>query len=276
MRFAPTKIIAVAALLALSACSHGGSDDPFRWTEELPAGSVVHILDGAGDIQVRRANGQIATVSGSRQWRRSRARDVKFVVNHTGNEYYVCAMWRASGKCGDGKYKGRQTNTFLSMFSLFHRSNDATADFVAEIPANVVVDALTSIGTVEVDGMAAGVTARSTSGAIQAVNVSGSISLSTTNGDVHLVTDSLSGTGAIDLSTRRGRITAELPQNVEGNFDLSVMSGIVRTDLGLAQAPRSRTGRHFQGQIGASTRPVKLRAGNGSVTLTTRSAPSTH
>lgn len=276
MRFAPTRIVATAALVALSACSRGGSDDPFKWTEELAPGTVVHILNGAGDIQVRRAPGQVATVSGSRQWRKSRAKDVRFVVNHAGNEYYVCAMWRASGKCGDGKYKGRQTNTFLSMFSLFHRSNDASADFVAEIPANVVVDALTSIGTVEIDGMTAGVTARSTSGAIQALNVAGPLSLSTTNGDVHLVTDSLSSTDAIDLSTRRGRIMAELPQNVEGSFDLSVMSGTVRNDLGLSQAPRSRTGRHFQGQIGASTRPVKMRAGSGSVTVTTRSAPSTH
>jgi len=33
------------------------------------------------------------------------------------------------------------------MFSLFHRGNDASADFVAEIPANVVVDARTTLGS---------------------------------------------------------------------------------------------------------------------------------
>ena len=276
MRFAPATTVAAIAFIGLSACSRAGSDDAFKWTEELAPGAVVHIRNGAGNIQVRRAEGQTATISGSRQWRRSRAKDIKFVVTHTGNEYYVCAMWRASGKCGNGKYNGRQTNTLLSMFSLFHRSNDASADFIADIPANVVVDARTTLGTVEVEGLTAGVTAQTTSGGVQAVNVSGPLSLSTTTGDVHLVTDSLSATDAIELSTRRGRITAELPQNMEGNFDLSVMSGSVRNDLGLAQGSRSKSGRHFQGQIGASTRSVKMRVGNGSLTVTTRSAPSTH
>jgi DUF4097 and DUF4098 domain-containing protein YvlB len=276
VRFSPVRTVAALALVSVAACSRPGSDDAFKWVEELGPGAVLHIRDGAGDIVVRRAEGQTATITGSRRWKRSRAKDVKFVVTRSGNDYYVCAMWRASGKCGNGKYNGRQTNTFLSMFSLFHRSSDASADFVAEVPANVVVDARTTIGTVEVDGMASGVTAQSTSGGVNAINVSGPLSLSTTNGDVRLVTDSLSPSGTIDLSTRRGRILAELPQNVEGTFDLSVMSGSIRNDLGLTQAPRSRTGRHFQGQIGSSTRSVKMRVGTGSVSVVTRSAPSTH
>jgi hypothetical protein len=276
VRFAPAKAVAAVALAFLSACSRQGNDEPFKWTEQLAPGAVVHIRDGAGDIQVRRAEGQTATVSGSRRWKRGRARDVNFVVQRSGNDYYICAMWRASGKCGSGRYKGRQTSTFLSMFSLFHRSSDASADFVAEIPANVVIDARTTIGTVEIDGMTAGVTAQTTSGGVRALNVSGPLSLSATSGDVRLVLDSLTSTDAIELSTRRGKILAELPQNVEGSFDLSVMSGSVRNDLGLAQAPRSRAGRHFQGQIGSSRRTVKMRAGTGSVTVVTRSVPSTH
>ena len=276
MRHAPATPIAVVALISLAACSHQGSDEPFKWTQQLAPGAVVHIRDGAGDITVRRAEGQTATVMGARHWKRSRAKDVSFVVSQSGNDYYICAMWRGSGKCGSGKYKGRQTGSLLSMFSLFHRSNDASADFVAEIPANVVIDARTTIGTVEIDGITAGVTAQSTNGGVHALNVSGPVTLSTTTGDVRLIADSLSPTDAIDLSTRRGRILAELPQNVEGAFDLSVLSGSVRNDLGLIQAPRSRTGRHFQGQVGSSRRSVKMRAGTGSVTVTTRSAPATH
>ena len=37
-------------------------------------------------------------------------------------------MWRSSGKCGAKGYRGRQTGGFLTMFSLFHRHSDATAD----------------------------------------------------------------------------------------------------------------------------------------------------
>jgi hypothetical protein len=276
VRIPQAAAVAAIALLSLSACSRAGSDEPFKWTEQVTPGAVVHIRDGAGDITVRRAEGQTATISGSRRWKHGRAKDVKFVVTRSGNDYYICAMWRASGKCGSGRYKGRQTNTFLSMFSLFHRSTDASADFVAEIPANVVIDARTTLGSVEVDGMTAGVTAQSTAGEVHALNVSGPVSLSTTSGDVRLVTDSLSATDAIELSTRRGKILAELPQNVEGAFDLSVMSGIVRSDLGLSRASQSRTGRHFEGQIGSSKRRVRMRAGTGSVTVVTRPSPSTH
>ena len=72
----------------------------------------MHVRNGAGDIAIRRASGQTAVVNGSKSWRRSRRNDIRFVVTQSGNDYYVCAMWRASGKCGGSGYRGRQTSTF--------------------------------------------------------------------------------------------------------------------------------------------------------------------
>jgi hypothetical protein len=267
------KRFAIAAVaLAAAACSRSGSDDrSFQWTEQLPAGAVLHLRDGAGDIVVRRAAvGQTAQITATRRWQRGRARDIRFAVTHVGNDYYVCAMWRASGKCGASGYRGRQTSNFWTMFSLFHKGSDAAADFVAEIPANVGVDAKTTIGSVQISGMTAGVTARTTSGTVQALNVSGPLVLTTVHGDVHLTSDSLSQSDEIRLSTNNGAIRAELPPNVEGNFDLSVVNGSVRSDVPVPASSRSRAGRHFQGQIGASTRLVKMRAVNGAVTVLTR------
>jgi hypothetical protein len=272
--------VAVGALSALSAasCARSSGEDAgaFQWTNELPAGAVVHLRDGAGDIVVKRSAGQSVQVSGSRRWRRGRASDIKFVVNQVGNDYYVCAMWQGSGKCASDGYRGRHFNGFLTMFSLFHRSSDASADFTAEIPANVVVDAKTSNGSVHVDGISAGVTAHTTNGTIQASNVSGPLALSTTNGDVRLSTDALSDADAVSLTTTNGTIRAELPPKLEGAFDLSVVNGMVRTDLPLASFGKGRPGRHFQGQIGTSTRVVKMRAVNGNVSVVTRAVPATH
>jgi len=272
------RLVIVAAMaLAAAACSRPGTEDrAFQWTSELPAGAVVHLRDGAGDIVVRRAAGQTAQISGSKQWRRSKRNDVKFVATQVGNDYYVCAMWRASGKCGASGYRGRQTSGFLTMFSLFHRSSDASADFVAEIPANVVVDARTTLGSVQIDGLTSGVTARSSNGTVQASNVSGPVSLTTTNGNVELSTDALSASDEIHLSTTNGMIRADLPANIDGNFDLSVVNGAVQSDLDLPSSPRSRQGRHLQGQIGSSTRVVKMRAIRGMVTVRTRATPATH
>jgi hypothetical protein len=266
---------ALVAAAAVVGCSHAGSDDhAFQWMAEVPAGTTVHFRDGAGDITVRRAAGQQVTVNGSRQWRRGRAKDIQFMVSHVGNEYYVCAMWSGSGKCGASGYRGRSTGGFLTMFSLFHRSSDASADFVAELPANVKVDARTNNGSVDISGSAAGVIARSTNGNVSAMNVSGPVALTTTNGNVGLSIDSVSDSDSIRVSTTNGNIRAELPPALQGRFDLAASNGMVHSNLPLPSAQSGKSTRHVQGQVGTLDRLVRLHTMNGVVSVTTRGAPA--
>ncbi|MGH7618998.1 MAG: DUF4097 family beta strand repeat-containing protein [Gemmatimonadaceae bacterium] len=272
----PHTTILAALCLAVTACSHGGSDDhAFQWNSELPPGATVHLRNGSGEIQVRPATGQSVAVSGSRTWRHGRAGDVHFVVTRSGNDYYVCAMWRNSGSCNSRGYRGKNTGGFLAMFSLFHRTSDATAGLVADIPSNVTVDAKTSIGSVKIEGIAAGVTAHSANGDIEATNVSGPLTLATANGNVRLSADAVSASDPINLSTTNGTIRAQLPPGTEGNFDLSVINGIVRSDFPLTQTGKSAVGGHLRGQIGTSNRVVKMHTVNGEVVVT-RSGAATH
>ena len=267
---------ALGALLLATACRRAGSDEhAFQWSTEVPAGAVVHLRDGAGNITVRRSLGQQATVSGGRRWRRGRAKDVRFEVVSSGKDIFVCAMWSGSGKCGSSGYKGRSTGGFLSMFSLFHRGSDASADFVADLPANVTVDARTTTGSVEIDGSAAGVIARSTNGNVTAVNVSGPVALTTTNGNANLSDDSLSDGDSVRVSTTNGNIRAELPSAVQGRFDLSTVNGMVHSNLPLPSAQSGKSTRKVQGQIGTLARLVRLHTINGMVSVTTRGAPAT-
>jgi hypothetical protein len=262
------KIFAVVALTAATACSRGGSEErAFEWVTELPAGSVVHLRNGSGSIEVRRAAGQTAEVVGGRQWRRGRSRDIKFVVTQSGNEYYICAMWRNSGRCNEKGYRGKNTADFLAMFSLFRRNSDATASFTAELPANVLVDASNANGEVTVDGITAGVRAHSVNGDVKATNVGGKITLSTTNGSLELAADPTASIDAVALTTTNGQIRAELPTNSEGAFDISTVNGDVHSDFPLQPTSKSSIGQHLRGQIGASERIVKLRSVNGSVVL---------
>jgi len=266
---------ALGALLLATACRRAGSDEhAFQWSTEVPAGAVVHLRDGAGNITVRRSLGQQATVSGGRRWRRGRAKDVRFEVVSSGKDIFVCAMWSGSGKCGSSGYKGRSTGGFLSMFSLFHRGSDASADFVADLPANVSVDARTTTGSVEIDGSAAGVIARSTNGNVTAVNVSGPVALTTTNGNANLSIDSLSDGDSVRVSTTNGNIRAELPSAVQGRFDLSTVNGMVHSNLPLPSAQAGKSTRKVQGQIGTLARLVRLHTINGMVSVTTRGAPA--
>lgn len=268
--------LAVVPIIAAACSSPGVDERAFQWSDQIPAGSVVHLRDGSGDITVRPSSGSSVLVTGSRRWRRGRANDVQFVVKQDGNDYYLCAMWRGSGKCGASGYRGRQTGSLLTMFSLFHRNSDARADIVAEVPANVVIDASTTNGSVEVNGMTAGVTAKTVNGTVAASNVSGPLTLSTTNGNVRLSTDSLADADAVRLSTTNGAIRAELPANLQGQFDLSTVNGVVSSDFPIPAASTTHANRHLQGQVGSLARVVRMRTINGPVSVSARAAPTTH
>jgi hypothetical protein len=83
-----TIALLVTAGTVSTACSRPGSDErALQWTSELPAGSVVHLRNGAGEIEVKRSNSQNAEVNGNRELRRGRARDIQFDVTQNGNEY---------------------------------------------------------------------------------------------------------------------------------------------------------------------------------------------
>ena len=280
MNRAGLRVLSMAAFAA-AGCSRAGSNE-HAWESslDLPPGSVVHIRNGVGDITVRQAPAggpRAATLSASVAWKRGKEKDVHFDVTNDGNAYYVCAMWPGSGSCGANGYHGRsRSGSLLEMFALFHHSSDATADIVAQLPADVIVDALTTSGSVDVEGVSSGVTARTTNGTVTASHVSGPTILRTVNGNVRLSMDAASATDSIHLQTTNGMIKAELPPGIDGTFDLSVTNGAVRTDLPFNNEKADRSGRRLHGQIGASSRVVRMRATNGSLSVTTRGASTSH
>jgi len=263
------RLAVLAALtLAGAACARPHTDDnAFDWAQQLAPGAIVHLRNGNGKIDVRAVNAPSAHVHAMTHWRRGRASDIHFTVtNVDGREYYVCAMWRASGECGETGYRGAARHwSILSIFSLFHHGTDATADLVADLPANVVVDAQTGNGAVTLDGASDGVRARATNGTVFATHVAGPVHLHTVNGEIRLSADSLAPTDSVDLSTVNGMIQAQLPQQTDGEWDLRVTNGVVKSDFPLPSESSRRGTRHLSGQIGTSTRPIDMRAVNGMI-----------
>lgn len=269
------RIIAFAGIVvAVTGCRHqaGFDADAFHWTNQLPNGARVHLRNGAGNIIVKRRDGASVAVSGTRQWRRSRPSDLRFVVSQMGDDYYVCAMWRSSGRCGPTGYRGRHSNGLLTMFSLFHRTNDAEAGLVAEVPAGILVDASTMNGTVDVSGVTSGLVAHSINGNVRAANVTGPLTLSTTNGNVSVTADALSPSDSVFISTVNGSIVASLPASTQGYFDLSVVNGSVHSDFPLEAGSAGAIGRHLKGQVGGLNRSIRMQTINGGLSVTTRGA----
>jgi hypothetical protein len=279
MNRAGLLVLSVAAFAA--GCSRAGSNErAWESSLDLPPGSVVHIRNGVGDITVRRAAADVpraARLTAGVEWRRGRERDVHFEVTHDGNAFYVCAMWRGSGSCGANGYHGRsRAGGVLEMFALFHHSSDVTANIVAQLPADVVVDAQTTSGAVDIDGVSSGVTARTMNGTVSASHVSGPTTLRTVNGNVRLTMDAASAGDSIHLQTTNGMINAELPPGIDGMFDLSVTNGVVRTDLPFNNEKADRSGRRLHAQIGTSNRVVRMKTTNGTLNVTTRAASTSH
>jgi hypothetical protein len=262
--------IPLALALAVSACTRRNAEvqEAVSWSEALPPGSSLHIRNGIGQITVVPAKDSMVRVVGGKAWRRGRERDIQFQVTRSGdrNDIYVCAMWRASGRCGGSGYRGKRTDTFLSYFSLFHRTTDARASFVVEVPPGVSIDAKTTNGTVTIRGMHAGVNAQSVVGSITALDVGGPVSLATTNGSIRLRVDSARGADTIQARTVNGAVTAVLPENIEGAFDVSTMRGQVKTDFPLVTS-HGRRSIGAAGRIGTGLGFVKLRTTHGSVAL---------
>ncbi len=278
MQRAGFLVLAMAALAA--GCSHAGSNvRAWESSLDLPPGATVHLRNGVGDITVRQAAPGVhaATLTAGVEWRRGREKDVTFRIDHEGNDYYVCAMWKGSGNCGASGYRGRsRSGSLLEMFALFHRSSDAVANIVAQLPADVIVDAKTTSGSVDVEGASSGVTAKTTNGTVTASHVSGPMTLSTINGNVRLSLDAAAASDSIHLQTTNGMINAELPQGIDGMFDLSVTNGVVRTDLPINNQKADRAGRRLRGQIGTSSRVVRMRTTNGTLSVTSRGATTSH
>jgi len=256
----------IIATLGTGACSRvTRNDDAFAWSENIPAGATVHLRDGMGNITVNAAPGRTASVRGALRSRRGHLDDVHFVVNRTGNDYYICAMWRNSGECNASGYRGSSSGPWWTIFSLFHHGSDAAANITMQLPSGTAVDARTLNGIVTIDGANAGVSAHTVNGAVRASNVSGPLMLSTVNGEVRLAAATLAPSDSVHLSTVNGAVHAELPPNLDGEFDLSVTNGVVRNAFPIPGASISR--HHISGQIGTSTRVIRMHTVNGAIVI---------
>ncbi|HET9188621.1 MAG TPA: DUF4097 family beta strand repeat-containing protein [Acidothermaceae bacterium] len=258
--------VAVATLVAAGCSRETVNENAFSWSDTIPAGATLHLRDGTGSITVHASGSHTALVRGAVHSRRGRLKDVSFVVNRNGGDYFICAMWRNSGRCDASGYRGSSHRPWWTIFSLFRHGSDAAANLMVDLPPGTQLDARTTNGVVTIDGATAGVTARAVNGGVHVSDVSGPLMLTTTNGDVRLSSASLAPNDSVHLSTVNGAVRAELPPNIDGQFDISVVNGVVRSDLAIPGASMSR--RRVAGQVGASDRVVRVHTVNGAVILT--------
>ncbi len=105
--------------------------------------------------------------------------------------------------------------------------------------------------------------ARSSNGTVDLKEHSGPVDASTSNGSIHASVENVDG---VVLATSNGRISLELPDEVDAELDVRVDNGIIRNERELDSAGTQSTGR-IRGRLGRGGCLIKLRTSNGIVSI---------
>ena len=138
--------------------------------------------------------------------------------------------------------------------------------YYLRVPIGIEVRVETTNGAIQVESVAAGLTAETTNGTISGRHVSGRISASTVNGGIDLDVDAI-GEGGITLETVNGGVELTLPRDAAANISASLANGrIDAADLEIeTRGEISR--RRLDGTLNGGGERVRVETTNGSITL---------
>jgi hypothetical protein len=263
------SLMAIVTLTTVVACRSRVHDvsDAFRWQQELPAGSVLHLRTSTGKIEVAPTSGSTARVSGSKRWA-GRKDPIHFAWTRNGNDVYLCAMTGSGGSCSASYRPGRgEGHSFLDIFSLFkRRPTQVEASLTVELPPDVMVEARAMNGDVSIHGARAGVAVHTLNGSIEIDGAAGPIEAHNVNGGIDVRVDSLGPNDAVALETVNGGVSVSLPPSALGEVELATVNGSVQTDFPLT-ATGQVSSRRIRGRIGNSSREIRLKTVNGEIEL---------
>jgi DUF4097 and DUF4098 domain-containing protein YvlB len=127
------------------------------------------------------------------------------------------------------------------------------------------VEVHTSNARVHAECICGRLVARSSNGKIELAEHNGSVDAATSNGTICCRIESVGAEGIV-LSTSNGRITLDLPEQVDADVDIRVDNGTIRTQRAMPCAPHEKEGR-LRCTLGRGGAPIKLRASNGSISV---------
>ena len=201
---------------------------------------VLHREDGAGALEIE------VDIPG--RWNRRGRADLDVHVPR-GTRVSVTAA------------NGRICLSGLRAAVRLHSSNGPVQ--VSDVIGDVEIH--TSNAKVHTDCTCGKLLARSSNGKIELEDHRGSVDAATSNGTIRCELEDLGKEGCV-LVTSNGRISLTLPEDVDGDVDIRVDNGMIRSARDIVSAARERTGR-LKGTLGRGGVPIRLRASNGTINL---------
>ncbi len=169
----------------------------------------------------------------------------------------------------------------------WHFGLSPNAKLVVSVPATSNVSARSGDGAIDIERVTGRVELSSGDGSIRARDLTGDVNVHTGDGSVSLegkfaalkastgdgsvrirVGEGSSPSGDWVVTTGDGSITLEIPEGFNGNLDAHTGDGRVRVeDVTVSNVSGEMRRNSLKGQLGAGGNLVKLRTGDGSITL---------
>ena len=260
-----TRTLALLLALAPPLAAQTATQPDFRWEKALAAGSTVSIHNLNGDVTVTPSTTGKVEVLGVKRGRGRSRDDVTVEVVETSRGIMVCAMYRrADMECDEDGYRvhnnrrrGHDDDDW----------DDASIEIQVKVPRDLLVNARSVSGDVDVVGAEGEVRAGSVSGNVRMDGLRAtSVSASSVSGDVDVTVHSLSGPGPLRFTSVSGNVTAELPKGIDADVTMRSVSGSLDSDFPLVL--NGRMSRHsLEARIGKGGRDLEVRTVSGNVRL---------
>ena len=232
--------LAALLLAAPSLAEHQG--EPFHWRGHLDAGSLlsIHGVNGAIDV-VPNPGGE--SVVDAEKWSRTGDPDrVKIEVVHSRNELLIRAIY---------------PHDWLG----FHH-DDVQVHFTVRVPARVDLRLATVNGTIDAEGLANRVVARTVNGGVH-IETADEAEARTVNGSMRV--RATPHGGDLHFHSVNGSVRLEIPADASVRVRAHTLNGSIVSNLPASSLRTGFIGRSFVGTAGRGDAQVEVTTINGSI-----------
>lgn len=282
MRF--VTVVALAAVLPLAAHPAAAR----TWEEHWAVGSHPRVQVETNDARVRLHRGVPGQVAARVEYLvnvwgfHSSIQPPSVVFEHDGDAIKVVARSRSSVVVFGGVNERFQVDVTLPPeCDVTVRTGDGS---VESEPLAGRLDLQTGDGHITAHGAHGIVRLHTGDGAIEADGADGTLDASTSDGHIRVDGrfDALgvhTGDGRVEVSVARGsrlaqpwsvgtgdgRVAVRIPRDLQALLDVATRDGLVHVELPIDTGERHH--RELRGQLNGGTLPLKIRTGDGSITL---------
>jgi DUF4097 and DUF4098 domain-containing protein YvlB len=250
-----------------------GNNFTFDEHEEatVPDGSTIEIVNLFGDVKVRSSDNDLISLDVKKTIRASDkdeaerlSKDFTFSISNDGDKYRI-ASDRVTPR---QRYKSSLVLKIPKRSRLRVSNRNGNVE-VADLSGNQ--DISNRFGAVEVRQVTGDVTVSNSFGRITVENVHGRVEVQARNSDVFMSFDKRVQKD-VQLSTRFGKVTIELPSDSSFRIDAHTQFGRIDSDFESLQKSRSDVAKESaQGQIGQGGPQITISTLNGNIHLVRRS-----